>query len=149
MVLTGFKPRPRLRTQAICCLLGVSIAFPPGQFARAELISMQATLNARQQNPRDVIVAFVRRPDVTTQLRALGVEERAEERIAAMSDDELSTLASSLGSLPAGGQMYPGGGGGGSASGGGYGSSGGSLLPILLIVSVIVGFFWWLFRGAH
>jgi hypothetical protein len=62
-----------------------------------------AVANASQQN-RERIAAALQRPEVIAQLEQLGVDKSlAQERVAALTDDEAATLAGRLDSLPAGG----------------------------------------------
>src|SRR5207247_9519197 len=105
-----------LAKKGLCRLLVASVAFLSIHSARAE---MSATEQA---------VTDFRRAELASQLYSLGVERAfAEQRVAAMSDEEIDALIGKLGSLPAGGQMSVGGG-----SSGCYASGRRSALPLVL-----------------
>src|SRR5438093_7980820 len=111
-----------LAKKGLCRLLVVSVSFLSIHSARAEMIATEA-------------VTYLRRAEVASQLHSLGVERAfAEQRVAAMSDEEIDTLIGKLGSLPAGGQMS-----GGGASSGGYGGGGGggAFLAVLLLALLV------------
>ena len=111
-----------LAKKGLCRLLVVSVACLSIHSARAEMI---ATAQA---------VTHLGRAEVASQLYSLGVERAfAEQRVAAMSDEEIDTLIGKLGSLPAGGQMS-----GGGASSGGYGGGGGSAFLVVLLLALLV-----------
>ena len=109
-----------LAKKGLCRLLVVSVACLSIHSARAEMI---ATAQA---------VTHLGRAEVASQLYSLGVERAfAEQRVAAMSDEEIDTLIGKLGSLPAGGQMS------GGASSGGYGGGGSAFLVVLLLALLV------------
>src|SRR2546430_13499028 len=111
-----------LAKQGLCRLLVVSFTCLPIHSARAEMIATEQA------------VTYLSRADVASQLCALGVERAfAEQRVAAMSDEEIDTLIGKLGSLPAGGQMS-----GGGASSGGYGGGGGGAFLAVLLLALLV-----------
>src|SRR5258708_33443552 len=98
-----------LAKKGLCRLLVVSVTCLSIHSARAEMIATEQA------------VTNLGRAEVASQLYSLGVERTfAEQRVAAMSDEEIDTLIGKLGSLPAGGPMSRGG-----ASSGGYGGGGG------------------------
>src|SRR5881396_3755139 len=109
-----------LAKNSLCRLLVLSVTCLSIHSARAEMIATEQA------------VTYLRRADVASQLHSLGVERAfAEQRVAAMSDEEIDALIGKLGSLPAGGQMS-----GGGASSGGYGGGGGgggAFLAVLLL----------------
>jgi|SRR3989454_794002 len=106
----------------LCRLLVVSVSFLSIHSARAEMIATEQA------------VTYLRRADVASQLHSLGVERAfAEQRVAAMSDEEIDALIGKLGSLPAGGQMS-----GGGASSGGYGGGGGGAFLAVLLLALLV-----------
>ena len=110
-----------LAKKGLCRLLVVSVACLSIHSARAEMIANEQA------------VTYLGRAEVASQLYSLGVERAfAEQRVAAMSDEEIDTLIGKLGSLPAGGQMS-----GGGASSGGYGGGGGAFLAVLLVALLI------------
>ena len=109
-----------LAKKGLCRLLVVSVSFLSIHSARAEMIATEA-------------VTYLGRAEVASQLHSLGVERAfAEQRVAAMSDEEIDALIGKLGSLPAGGQMS-----GGGASSGGYGGGGGAFLVVLLLALLV------------
>jgi len=108
--------------KGLCRLLVVSVACLSIHSARAEMIATEQA------------VTYLRRAEVASQLCSLGVERAfAEQRVAAMSDEEIDTLIGKLGSLPAGGQMS-----GGGASSGGYGGGGGGAFLAVLLLALLV-----------
>ena len=110
-----------LAKKGLCRLLVVSVAFLSIHSARAEMIATEQA------------VTDFRRAELASQLYSLGVERAfAEQRVAAMSDEEIDTLIGKLGSLPAGGQMS-----GGGASWGGYGGGDGAFFAVLLVALLI------------
>lgn len=61
--------------------------------------------STRQQN-QDKILNALNRPGVAAQLEQMGVSKAdAEQRVAALTDEEAATLASKFDSLPAGGDV--------------------------------------------
>lgn len=81
----------------IVCTLGLGMPMP----ASAGIVSTDQVVAATQ---RDGVRLFLDRAEVRDQMRALGVDPRAvRERVDALSDDEVASLASRLEQLPAGG----------------------------------------------
>ena len=110
-----------LAKQGLCRLLVLSVTCLSIHSARAEMIATEQA------------VTNLGRAELASQLYSLGVERTfAEQRVAAMSDEEIDTLIGKLGSLPAGGQMS-----GGGASSGGYGGGGSAFLVILLLALLV------------
>src|SRR5438132_2807892 len=110
-----------LAKKGLCRLLVVSVAFLSIHSARAEMIATEQA------------VTDLGRAELASQLYSLGVERAfAEQRVAAMSDEEIDALIGKLGSLPAGGQMS-----GGGASSGGYGGGGSAFLVVLLLALLV------------
>ena len=111
-----------LAKKGLCRLLVVSVSFLSIHSARAEMIATEQA------------VTYLSRADVASQLHSLGMERAfAEQRVAAMSDEEIDALIGKLGSLPAGGQMS-----GGGASSGGYGGGGGGAFLAVLLLALLV-----------
>lgn len=80
----------------IVCTLGLGMPMP----ASAGIVSTDQVVAATQ---RDEVRLFLDRAEVRDQMRALGVDPRAvRERVDALSDDEVASLASRLDQLPAG-----------------------------------------------
>ncbi len=122
-----------LAKNSLCRLLVVSVAFLSIHSARAEMIATEQAVTVSAQASRQTLLAFLGRADFASQLHSLGVERTfAEQRVAALSDEEIEAFIGKLGSLPAGGQMS-----GGGTSSGGYGGGGGAFLVILLVALLI------------
>src|SRR5207302_5904277 len=110
-----------LAKKGLCRLLVVSVACLSIHSARAEMIATEQA------------VTHFGRAELASQLHSLGVEAAfAEQRVAAMSDEEIGALIGKLGSLPAGGQMS-----GGGTSSGGYGGGGSAFLVVLLLALLV------------
>jgi hypothetical protein len=110
-----------LAKKGLCRLLVVSVTCLSIHSARAEMIATEQA------------VTYLGCAEVASKLCSLGVERTfAEQRVAAMSDEEIDTLIGKLGSLPAGGQMT-----GGGTSSGGYGGGGGAFLVVLLLALLV------------
>ena len=119
--------------KSLCRLLVVSVTCLSIHSARAEMIATEQAVTVTAQAGRQALLKYLGRADVASQLHSLGVERAfAEQRVAAMSDEEIDTLIGKLGSLPAGGQMS-----GGGASSGGYGGGGSAFLVVLLVALLI------------
>jgi hypothetical protein len=119
----AWKPR----RVAISCLLTASLAFPTVGVARADMIPTEQVVNSTPQTCSDPVLTFLRRSDVEHQLRSLGVGQKsAEERVAAITDEEVRAVAGKLDSLYAGGQYVAPSLGGVAGVGGGYGAGGGA-----------------------
>jgi hypothetical protein len=123
-----------LAKSSLCRLLAVSVAFLSIHSARAEVIATERAITVPAQASRHALLAYLGRADVASQLHSLGVERAfAEQRVAAMSDEEIDTLIGKLGSLPAAGQMS-----GGGASSGGYGGGGGGAFLVIFLLALLV-----------
>ncbi|HSU64200.1 MAG TPA: PA2779 family protein [Burkholderiales bacterium] len=123
-----------LAKKSLCGMLVVSVAFLSIDSARAEVIATERAITVSAQASRQALLAYLGRADVASQLHSLGVEPAfAQQRVAAMSDEEIGTLIGKLGSLPAAGQMA-----GGGTSSGGYGGGGGSAFLVILLVALLV-----------
>jgi hypothetical protein len=85
-------------------LLIVSMFALPFQTVQAAMIGTdQVASGATAQIQRANLLGTVSRPDVANQLQALGVDANtAKERVAAMTDAEVQSLANNVGALPAG-----------------------------------------------
>src|SRR2546430_17733202 len=107
--------------KGLCRLLVVSVACLSIHSARAEMIATEQA------------VTHFGRAELASQLHSLGVEAAfAEQRVAAMSDEEIGALIGKLGSLPAGGQMS-----GGGASSGGYGCGRGGAVLVAFSLALL------------
>ena len=86
-------------------LLIVSILWLPFQYAVAGIVGTdQALAVAQAHSDRQAVHDFVSRADVAQQLQGLGIQpDVAQQRVDAMTDDEVLNIAGQLDSLPAGG----------------------------------------------
>jgi hypothetical protein len=84
------------------CLLGSTVWIAP---AGAGMIGTdKAATESQSNNDRDRLKTLVARPEIAKQLETLGVPpDKAQERINAMTDSEVRTLAGRIDALPAGG----------------------------------------------
>ena len=90
--------------KTICRLLIALMIWTPYQIATAGVIGTDQVVASTAQADRNAVVSFLTRSDVQSQLQSLGVDPKtAQERVAAMSDQEVRTLAGKIESLPAGG----------------------------------------------
>lgn len=111
--------------RTICRLLIVLMAWSP--FAQAGMIGTdQVVTAASAAADRSTVLNFVARGDVSSQLQALGLDPAtAKDRVAAMTDQEVQSLAGRIDSMPAGGDTA------------------GILLLILVVAAV-----WYFWRGG-
>ncbi len=111
--------------KTICRLLVVLMIWTPYQIAQAGMIGTdQAAATTSSQADRGAVLSFVSRADVAGQLQAMGLDAAtAKDRVAAMSDAEVSYLANRINSLPAGADTA------------------GVLLLILIIAAI-----WWVWK---
>lgn len=88
----------------ICRFLVVSMMFLPFQSIQAGMIGTDKIASvASAQTDRASVLNLMSRADVSSQLQALGIDPKgAADRVAALTDDEVRTLAGKLNSLPAG-----------------------------------------------
>lgn len=87
-------------------LLAVGLLFALGLGApevQAGIVTTDSFLEQQAAEQRDEIVTELQRDDVRTQLAEMGVEpEMIEQRVAALSDEEIRALATEMDELPAG-----------------------------------------------
>jgi hypothetical protein len=89
--------------KTICRLLVVLMIWTPYQVAQAGMIGTDQVATTSSQADRSAVLGFVSRADVAGQLQAMGLDAAtAKDRVAAMSDAEVSYLADRINSLPAG-----------------------------------------------
>ncbi len=88
----------------ICRVLIVLMAWTPLHFAQAGVISTGlAVASTAAAAERAAVLGVIDRADVASGLQALGLDPAtARERVAALSDDEVRSLAGQLEALPAG-----------------------------------------------
>ena len=110
--------------KTICRLLIVLMVWMPYQAAQAGMIGTDQVATTSSQADRNAVLSFVTRADVAGQLQILGLDSAtAKDRVAAMTDPEVSYLAGQINSLPAGADTA------------------GILLLILIIAAV-----WWVWK---
>ena len=110
-----------------CRLLIALMIWTPYQFATAGMIGTDQVASVSTQAERAAVLGFVNRGDVTRQLQSLGIDPKtAQDRIAALSDQEVQSLSGKIASLPAGADT---------------GETVGAILIIALIV-VVVWYLW-------
>ena len=84
-------------------LLIVSLCALPYSSHAAMVGTDQVLSSAQQQSQRAMVGAFLSRGDVQQQLQHFGLtEDSAKQRVAAMTDAEVSTLAGKIDRMPAG-----------------------------------------------
>jgi len=88
----------------ILTLLSTSIWIPTAQ---ATMVSTEQAITDRtEEHDRDRVRALFERADVRAQLQARGVDATTiKNRVDAMTDSEISSIAGKLDSLPAGGDI--------------------------------------------
>jgi hypothetical protein len=90
--------------RSLCRILIVLMALAPYQVAQAGMIGTDQIVASATPAERSTVLNFVTRSDVANQLQALGIDPAtAQERVAAMSDEEVRSLAARIDSMPAGG----------------------------------------------
>lgn len=90
-------------TRMICRLLIALMAWMPFHVAQAGVISTEQAISSVTQSDRAAVLGIVSRADVASQLQALGIDPAsAKDRVAALTDQEIRSLADKMQSLPAG-----------------------------------------------
>ncbi len=103
----------------IVCLIGLPFQVSAGMIGTDTVVSA-----AQAQAARTAVLSQITRADVAGQLQSLGLTpQAAKDRIAALTDSEVTTLAGQIDSLPAG-------------------ADGGALL-LLILIGVLI---WWLVK---
>jgi hypothetical protein len=108
-------------TRTLCRLLIVLMAWMPVHFAQAGIISTDQVV-ASAQADRAAVLNLISRSDVASQMQAMGLDAAtAKDRVAALTDDEVRSLADKLQALPAGAD--------------------GTAIVILILIGVLVWYF--------
>jgi hypothetical protein len=103
----------------VVCLIGL-----PFQVSAGMIGTDQAVSAAQVQAARATVLSQLSRADVSSQLQTLGLTpQAAKDRVAALTDSEVASLAGQIDSLPAG--------------------ANGSGLLLLILIGVLV---WWLVK---
>lgn len=72
--------------------------------AKASMMSAQETMSVHQTSERTQVMQFLAREDVAKHIAAQGVDiALVQQRVAAMSDDEINQLSDKIDQLPAAG----------------------------------------------
>jgi len=105
-------------------LLVVLMVWTPYQVAQAAMIGTDQAVTSSSSADRGALLSFINRTDVASQLQALGLDPaNAKDRVAAMTDNEVQSLAGRINSLPAG-------------------ADSGAVVLLLVIIAVI----WWVWK---
>jgi hypothetical protein len=103
----------------VVCMIGLPFQAQAGMMGTDTVVS-----SAQAQIARDAVVSVMSRSDVAGQLQSMGLTpQAAKDRVAALTDAEVTKLAGQIQSLPAG-------------------ADGGSLL-LLILVGVLI---WWMVK---
>src|SRR5260221_5692216 len=90
--------------KTICRLLVALMIWMPFQIATAGMIGTDQVATSSPQADRTTVLNFLNRSDVAGQLQSLGLDpSTAKDRVAAMSDREVQSLAGQITAMPAGG----------------------------------------------
>jgi hypothetical protein len=110
--------------RTLCRLLIVLMLWTPYQLAQAGMVGTDQVATPAAQAEREAVLSFVTRADLAGQLESLGLDPAsAKDRVAAMTDGEVSYLAGQIERLPAGGDTA------------------GVILVILIIAAI-----WWVWK---
>ncbi|HLS87802.1 MAG TPA: PA2779 family protein [Burkholderiales bacterium] len=107
----------------LCRMLVLLMIWTPYQVAQAGMIGTDQVVQTASAD-RGAVLSFVSRADVADQLAAFGIDPAtAKDRVAAMTDEEVSYLAGKISEAPAGAD----------AAG-------------ILLLLVIIGVIWWAWK---
>ena len=92
-------------TTMLCRFLAIALMMLPFQTGQASMIGTdQMNSAATVQVDRNVVLNYLSRSQTVNELQALGLDpQTAKDRVAAMTDDEVRSLAGKINTLPAGG----------------------------------------------
>jgi hypothetical protein len=94
----------RLLRTTVCRILIALTVWTPFQMAQASMLGTEQAVQSTAQLDRAHVLGMLEREDVTSQLQLYGIDPaQAKDRVAAMSDQEVSSLAQQIDALPAGG----------------------------------------------
>ena len=111
-------------TRTICRLLVALMIWTPFHIAQAGMIGTDQVATAATQADRSTVLNYLSRGEISSQLQALGIDpSTAQQRVAALSDLEVQSLAQRIQSMPEGA------------------SDAGAILLLL----VVIGAVWWFF----
>lgn len=91
-------------TRLLCRLLIVMMAWAPFQATHAGMIGTGEQIAvSNAQSERSAVLSLINRADVARDLQSYGVDlSSARDRVAALTDEEVRTLAGTLNTAPAG-----------------------------------------------
>lgn len=91
--------------KTICRFLAIALMTLPFQTGQASMIGTeQVTSAASAQADRTLVLNYLSRAQTVSELQALGVDAgTASDRVAAMTDAEVGSLAGQINAVPAGG----------------------------------------------
>ena len=108
-------------------LLIAMMIWTPYQIATAGMIGTDQVVASTSQADRTTLANFLSRSDVASKLQSLGIDpSSAKNRVGAMTDQEVQSLAGRINALPAGGDV----------------STAGVILIIILIAAAV----WWFWQ---
>ena len=111
--------------KTICRLLIALMVWMPFQIATAGMIGTDQVVASSPQADRTTVLNFLNRSDVAGQLQTLGLDpSTAKDRVGAMSDQEVQSLAGQISAMPAGGISH------------------GAALLLIIIIAAAVWWFW-------
>jgi len=111
--------------KTIVRLLVALMIWMPYQIATAGMIGSDQVTATSPQADRTTVLNFLSRSDVANKLHTLGIDpSSANERVAAMSDQEVQSLAGQISAMPAGGISH------------------GAALLLIIIIAAAVRWFW-------
>lgn len=89
----------------ICRFLAIALMTLPFQTGQASMIGTdQVSTAATVRLERSLVVDYLSRSQTVSEFQALGLDaQTAIDRVAAMTDNEISTLAGKINAVPAGG----------------------------------------------
>ena len=106
-------------------LLIALMIWMPYQIATAGMIGTDQVVASTSQMDRTTVLNFLSRSDVANKLQSLGIDPAtAKDRVGAMTDQEVQSLAGRINSMPAGG------------------TSTGAAILIIVIIAAAVWWFW-------
>ena len=89
--------------KTLCRLLVVLMVWSPMQYAQAGMIGTDQVASAATQADRSTVLQFLDRAEVANQLQSMGVDAATvKDRVAAMTDQEVQSIAGKIQSMPAG-----------------------------------------------
>ena len=110
--------------KTICRLLIALMVWMPFQIATAGMIGTDQVVTSSPQADRTAVLNFLNRSDVASQLQTLGLDpSTAKDRVGAMTDQEVQSLAGRIEAMPAG-------------------ASDAGVLLLIILVAAAVWWFW-------